>query len=184
MNNLKNYYLSVIVPKLLEKFKYKNISQIPKLKKIIINRGLGLNGQNRNYLLKAFDELRIISCQHPVIILAKKSIVPFKIKKGIPIGLKVTLRNTKMYDFLEKLIHLVFPRIQDFRGLKTKNFDEFGNYNFGLSDQLIFPEINYENVEQKRGFNISLIFYSRIKSKQTKLENIFLLQKLNFPLIN
>lgn len=178
MTNLKHYYLTTIIPKFIKKFKFINLNQIPKINKIIVNRGLGIYGQNHNFVQKAIEELYIITHQQPNITSAKKSIVPFKIKKGNPIGLKITLHNYKMYNFLEKLIHIIFPRIQDFHGLKITHFDKNGNYNFGFNNQFIFSELDYEKIEQKRGLNISIILNSNLI-----LYNIFLLKNLGFPLI-
>jgi large subunit ribosomal protein L5 len=176
MNNLKNFYNTIVIPKLLKQLNYCNIHQVPKLKAIIINSGLGLKAQNRTYLQKAIEEIRLISGQHPILTLSKKSIATFKLRKDSPIGLKVTLRNKNMYQFLERLLYLTLPRIQDFSGLKVSNFDKFGNYNFGIADQLLFPEIDYELVDQKRGFNISIII-----TNQNPSDSLFLLKELNFP---
>lgn len=179
MNNLKQEYKSVVCPKLLNKFDYKNIHQIPKLQKIQINAGLGLNGQNKATLQKAIEEIRLISGQHPLITTSKKSIAGFKLREGVPIGLTVTLRREKMYAFLERFIKLVLPRIRDFRGLNPKNFDKEGNYNVGISDQLVFPEINFDDVEKRRGFNISIV-----TSAKNSSESFFLLKELGLPFAN
>lgn len=178
MNNLKTLYNTVIIPKLLKSCNYLNIHEVPKLKAIVINSGLGLKGQNRTYLQNATEELRLISGQQPILTLSKKSIATFKLRKDTPIGLKVTLRRNNMYNFLERLLYLTLPRIQDFNGLKLTNFDKFGNYNFGISDQLLFPEIDYETVDQKRGFNISIVICAKKPS-----DSIILLKELNFPFI-
>ena len=179
MKTLKEIYIKNIIPKLITTFNYTNIHQVPKIKTIIINRGLGLDGTNRTFLENSINEIRLISGQHPIVILAKKSIATFKIRKGIPLGIKVTLRRLKMYSFLEKLIHIIIPRIPNFYGFSIKNFDKHGNYNFGIENQLVFPEINYEKIEKKRGFNISIIFKTNSIN-----ESAFLLKELNFPLIN
>ncbi len=178
MNNLKTNYLLKVIPKLMHLFKYKNKHQVPKIKKIIINTGLGLNAQNKIFLQKTIEELRTISGQHPIIMLAKKSIAGFKIRKDMPLGLMVTLRRNKMYSFLEKFIKLVLPRIRDFNGLNKKNFDLFGNYNLGITEQLIFPEIDFNNVEQKRGYNINII-----TTAKTSFEGFILLKELGMPFI-
>ena len=175
-SNLKNDYLNVVIPKLQEEFQYKNKHQLPKLVKITINSGLGQNGQNRVYLQKATEEIRAISGQQPILTLAKKSVAGFKVREGMPLGLTVTLRREKMYAFLEKFIKVVLPRIRDFRGLDPNNFDKHGNYNLGITEQLIFPEIDYDNVEQRRGFNITIV-----TSAKTANEGKFLLQVLGFP---
>jgi len=176
MGNLKNDYLKGVVPKLVDEFKYKNQHQIPKLEKIQINSGLGLNGQNRVFVQKAIDEIRAITGQHPVLRMAKQSVAGFKVREGMPLGLTVTLRREKMYDFLERFIKIVLPRIRDFRGLDPNNFDKDGNYNLGLSEQLVFPEIDYDNVEQRRGFNVTIV-----TTAKNAVEGRFLLQELGFP---
>jgi large subunit ribosomal protein L5 len=176
MSNLKKHYLEDVLPKLLEEFKYTNVHQIPKIEKIHISSGLGLNAQNRVFLQKAIEEIRIITGQQPIITKAKNSIAGFKIREGIPLGLTVTLRREKMYAFLEKFIKLVLPRIRDFRGLKSTNFDKEGNYNVGISDQLVFPDIDFDSVDQRRGFNITIV----TTAKNPK-EGFFLLKQLGVP---
>jgi len=176
MNNLKKQYFEEIRPKLVENFKYKNNHQIPKLEKIQISSALGLNAQNKNFLQKATDEIRLISGQQPILTKAKKSIAGFKIREGMPIGLVVTLRREKMYSFLEKLTKLVLPRIRDFRGISSNNFDKYGNYNLGISEQLVFPEIDFDSVDQRRGFTITIV-----TTAKNKLEAFFLLKELGLP---
>jgi large subunit ribosomal protein L5 len=176
MSNLKKEYLENVIPKLLEEFSYKNKHQIPKLEKIQISAGLGLNAQNRTFLQKAIEEIRLVSGQQPVLTKSKKSIAGFKIREGMPLGLVVTLRREKMYAFLEKFIKLVLPRIRDFRGLNPTNFDKDGNYNLGISDQLVFPEIEYDTVDQRRGFNITIVTTAKNES-----EGFFLLKELGVP---
>jgi|EP01038_Epipyxis_sp_PR26KG_P008624 large subunit ribosomal protein L5 len=176
MTNLKKEYLENVIPKLLEEFSYKNKHQIPKLEKIQISAGLGLNAQNRTFLQKAIEEIRLVSGQQPVLTKSKKSIAGFKIREGMPLGLVVTLRREKMYAFLEKFIKLVLPRIRDFRGLNPTNFDKDGNYNLGISDQLVFPEIDYDTVDQRRGFNITIVTTAKNES-----EGFFLLKELGVP---
>jgi large subunit ribosomal protein L5 len=176
MNNLKDHYLKVVAPKLLEEFQYKNIHEIPKLEKININAGLGLNAQNRVYLQKATEEIRVITGQQPILRSSKKSIAGFKVRENMPLGLTVTLRREKMYAFLERFIKLTLPRIRDFRGLKPNTFDKFGNYNLGISEQLVFPEIDFDAVDQRRGFNITIV-----TSAKTQQEGFFLLKELGVP---
>lgn len=176
MNNLKKIYDEEVKSFLISKYSYANLHQVPKLEKIQISASLGLQAQNKTYLQKAIEEFRQISGQQPLITRAKKSIAGFKIREGMNIGLVVTLRREKMYSFLEKLIKLVFPRVRDFRGLNKNQFDSCGNYHFGIEDQLAFPEINYDSVDQKRGFNISLI-----TSATTTDEGYSLLKALGFP---
>lgn len=176
MNNLKGEYKEIIIPKLQTKFQYRNVHEIPKLEKIQISAGLGLNAQNRTFLQNAIEEFRLISGQQPVLTKAKKSIAGFKVREGMTLGLMVTLRREKMYAFLEKLTKLVLPRIRDFRGLSQTNFDKYGNYTVGIADQLVFPEIDYDLVEQRRGFNITIV-----TTAKTKLEAYFLLSELGVP---
>jgi large subunit ribosomal protein L5 len=176
MTNLKTHYLEGVVPKLVEEFGYLNKHQIPKLEKIQINSGLGLNAQNRVFLQKATEEIRLITGQHPVLTSSRKSIAGFKIREEMPLGLTVTLRREKMYSFLEKFITLVLPRIRDFRGLNPLNFDKHGNYNLGISEQLVFPEIDYDSVEQRRGFNITIV-----TTAKNSTESFVLLKELGVP---
>jgi large subunit ribosomal protein L5 len=176
MNNLKNDYLNLVVPKLLQEFKYNNIHQIPKLEKIQISAGLGLNAQNRVFLQKAIEEIRIITGQQPIITNAKKAIAGFKIREGMPLGLTVTLRREKMYAFLEKFIKLVLPRIRDFRGLDSSHFDKYGNYNLGISEQLVFPDIDFDTVDARRGFTITIV-----TTAKNSREGFFLLKELGVP---
>lgn len=175
--SLKTIYKDSIFPDLVKQFNYTNIHQVPKLVKIQMNCGLGVNAQNNKTLQKSIDEIRLITGQHPIVTKAKNSIAGFKVREEMALGITVTLRNKKMYIFLEKLIHLVLPRIRDFRGLSLKGFDRDGNYNFGLQEQLVFPEVNYENVDQIRGFNISIV-----TTAKTKNEGIALLKEFGFPL--
>ena len=175
--NLKLLYKDLIFTNLIKEFDYKNKHQVPKLVKIQVNRGLGLDGQNNKTLQKSIEEIRLITGQQPILTKAKKSIAGFKVREEMTLGITVTLRNAKMYAFLEKLIHLVLPRIRDFRGLSLKGFDRNGNYNFGLKEQLVFPEISYENVDQIKGFNISIV-----TTAKTKNEGIALLKGFGFPL--
>nr|QNO36100.1 ribsomal protein L5 [Sargassum hemiphyllum var. chinense]QPZ94273.1 ribosomal protein L5 [Sargassum hemiphyllum var. chinense] len=175
--NLKFLYKDLIFHNLIKQFNYRNNHQVPKLVKIQINRGLGGDGQNNKILQKSIEEIRVITGQHPIITKAKNSIAGFKVREEMILGVTVTLRNKKMYAFLEKLIHLVLPRIRDFRGLSLKGFDRNGNYNFGLKEQLVFPEINYENIDQIRGLNISIV-----TTAKTKSEGVALLKEFGFPL--
>jgi large subunit ribosomal protein L5 len=176
MNNLKNLYKETVVPKLVQEFKYSNVHEIPKIEKIHISAGLGLNAQNRVFLQKATEEIRLITGQQPILTLSKNSIAGFKIREGMPLGLSVTLRREKMYAFLEKFIKLVLPRIRDFRGLNPTNFDRHGNYNLGIAEQLVFPEIDYDSVEQRRGFNITIV-----TTAKNATQSFFLLKELGVP---
>lgn len=172
----KNAYQGRIKAVLKEKFKYDNEHQIPKLVKIQINRGLGLGAQNKTVLQKTIEELRVITGQQPIVTKAKKSIAGFKTREGMDLGVTVTLRNEFMYAFLEKLINLVFPRIRDFRGLNPDSFDEAGNYNLGIKEQLVFPEIDYNMIDQPRGYTISIV-----TTAKTAEESRVLLQEFGFP---
>jgi large subunit ribosomal protein L5 len=154
---LKQTYKDVVVPKLMEEFKYENIHQVPKVVKITVNRGLGEASQNAKALEASVKEIAVIAAQKPVITRAKKAIAGFKIREGMPVGVMVTLRSERMYAFLDRFINLALPRIRDFRGVSPKSFDGRGNYTIGLREQLIFPEINYDDVDQIRGMDISII---------------------------
>jgi len=176
MSNLKNEYKEKIIPNLVNEFKYANVHEIPKLVKINVSCGLGLNAQNRSVLQKATEEIRLITGQQPILTNAKNSIAGFKIREGMPLGLTVTLRREKMYAFLEKFIKLVLPRIRDFRGLNPNNFDKHGNYNLGISEQLVFPEIDYDSVEQRRGFNITIV-----TTAKNSREAFYLLKEMGLP---
>nr|YP_010903124.1 ribosomal protein L5 [Hypnea pseudomusciformis]WCH55178.1 ribosomal protein L5 [Hypnea pseudomusciformis]WCH55577.1 ribosomal protein L5 [Hypnea pseudomusciformis]WCH56771.1 ribosomal protein L5 [Hypnea pseudomusciformis] len=156
-NSLKELYYNKICPNLVQKFEYKNKHQIPKLTKITVNRGLGEAAQNSKILENSIKELTLITGQKPIVKLAKKSIAGFKIRENTPVGLTVTLRKNKMYDFLNKLINLSLPRIRDFRGISKNKFDGRGNYNLGLKEQLIFPEIEYDSIDKIRGMDISIV---------------------------
>jgi large subunit ribosomal protein L5 len=154
---IKTRYLEDIVPKLTEQFGFSNVHQVPKVVKIVINRGLGEASQNAKALESSINELAVITGQKPVVTRAKKAIAGFKIRKGMPVGVMVTLRGAKMYAFLERLIALALPRIRDFRGISPKSFDGRGNYSLGLREQLVFPEIDYDSIDQIRGLDISII---------------------------
>jgi large subunit ribosomal protein L5 len=172
----KKTYQSRIKTVLQQRFKYANDHQIPKLVKIQINRGLGLGAQNKTVLQKTIEEIRVITGQQPIVTKAKNSIAGFKTREGMDLGVTVTLRNEFMYAFLEKLINLVFPRIRDFRGLNPDSFDEDGNYNLGLKEQLVFPEIDYNMIDQPRGYTISIV-----TTAKTAEEGRLLLQEFGFP---
>ena len=154
---LKTLYQDNIVPKLTEQFGYKNIHEVPKVIKISVNRGLGEAASNAKAMESSMKELSTITGQRPVITRAKKAIAGFKIRQGMPVGVMVTLRSEKMYAFLDRLISLALPRIRDFRGISPKSFDGRGNYSLGIREQLIFPEIDYDSIDQIRGMDISII---------------------------
>ena len=174
---LKDKYTKEIVPVLKEKLGYKSVMQVPKLKKITINMGVGEASKDKKVLEHAVADLEAISGQKVVITRARKAVATFKIREEYPIGCKVTLRGEKMYDFFERLIDLAIPREKDFRGLSEKSFDGRGNYNLGIKDQLIFPEISYDEVNQMEGFDISIV-----TNAQTDEESYSLLKKLGMPL--
>nr|ARW60251.1 ribosomal protein L5 [Laurencieae sp.] len=175
-NSLKKIYEEKIFPELIQEFKYKNIHEVPKLIKITINRGIGEAAQNAKAIDKSIEEFTYITGQKPVITKTKKSIAGFKIRDNMPIGLKVTLRKEKMYDFLNKLINLSLPRIRDFRGISNKQFDGRGNYNLGLKEQIIFPEVNYEQINKIRGMNINIV-----TTANSDNESLALLKKFGMP---
>jgi large subunit ribosomal protein L5 len=154
---LKTVYKETVVPKLMEQFSYTNIHQVPKLTKISINRGLGEASQNAKALEASIKEISTITGQRPVVTRARKAIAGFKIREGMPVGMMVTLRGERMYAFLDRFVNLALPRIRDFRGVSPKSFDGRGNYTMGLREQLIFPEVEYDNVDQVRGMDISII---------------------------
>ena len=157
MSELQSYYAEQIAPKLKEKFGFKNVHQIPKLKKIILNMGLGEAIQNIKILDSAVDELMSITGQKPVVTRAKKSIAAFKLREGMPIGVMVTLRRQRMYDFFYKLVNIALPRVRDFRGISAKAFDGAGNYSLGIKEHIIFPEIDYDKIDKIKGMNISIV---------------------------
>lgn len=157
MSDIKNIYEEQVVPKLTETFKYKNVMEVPKVKKIVLNMGLGEAIQNIKVLDAAAEELKMIAGQKPVITRAKKSIAAFKLRAGMPIGCMVTLRRQRMYDFLQKLINIALPRVRDFRGISGKAMDGFGNYSLGIKEHIIFPEIEYDKIDQIKGLNITIV---------------------------
>jgi large subunit ribosomal protein L5 len=173
---LKSLYEEKVVPKLMEEFQYTNIHQVPKLVKITVNRGLGDAHQNAKALESSINEIANITGQRPVVTRAKKAIAGFKIRKGMPVGVMVTLRSNRMYSFLDRLINLALPRIRDFRGISPKSFDGRGNYTLGVREQLIFPEINYDSIDQIRGMDISII-----TTANTDAEGRALLRELGMP---
>jgi len=155
--DLKSLYKQEIVPAMIEAFGYKNIEQVPKIVKISVNRGIGEAAKNSKELDASIQEMALIVGQQPLINKARKSVAGFKIRDGMSVGSSVTLRKVQMYTFLTKLIHIVLPRIRDFRGIDPNGFDGRGNYNIGLKEQLIFPEISYDDVTQLRGLDISIV---------------------------
>jgi large subunit ribosomal protein L5 len=179
MSELKKHYEKEIVPKLIEAFQYKNVMQVPKLKKIVLNMGLGEAIQNIKVLETAAAELKAIAGQQPVVTKAKKSIAAFKLREGMPIGCMVTLRHGRMYDFLQKLVNVALPRVRDFRGISNKAFDGRGNYALGIKEHIIFPEIDYDKIDQIKGLNVSIV-----TSARTDEEGRELLRLLGMPFRN
>lgn len=173
---LKTVYQEEIVPKLMDQFQYTNIHQVPKVMKVTVNRGLGEAAQNAKALEASLTEIAMITGQKPVVTRAKKAIAGFKIRQGMPVGIMVTLRSDRMYAFLDRLINLALPRIRDFRGISPKSFDGRGNYTLGLREQLIFPEVEYDSIDQIRGMDISII-----TTANTDEEGRALLKEIGMP---
>ncbi len=157
MNRLKEKYINEVTPSLMEKFDYTSVMQTPKVEKIVINMGVGDAVSNAKNLDKAVEELTLISGQKPMITKAKKSIAGFRLREGMPIGCKVTLRGERMYEFLDKLVTVALPRVRDFHGVSKKAFDGRGNYTLGIREQLIFPEVDYDLVDKVRGMDIVIV---------------------------
>jgi len=179
LTRLKEKYLNEVAPALMQKFQYKSIMEVPKLEKVVLNMGLGDTKDNAKALDAAVNELSLIAGQKPVVIKAKKSVAAFKLRKGMNVGAKVTLRGDRMYQFVDKLFNVALPRVRDFRGLSTKSFDGRGNYALGIKEQLIFPEIDYDKVDQIRGMDI--IFVTTAKTDEEARE---LLKLLGMPYAN
>jgi len=176
MDRLKTTYQNTVRPELMRRFNYTTPMAVPRLEKVVINQGVGEAKDDSKVLDKAAKELAIITLQKPVITKAKKSISNFKLRAGMPIGLKVTLRGEQMYTFLEKLLHVALPRIRDFRGVNPNSFDGRGNYNLGLKEQTVFPEITFDMVDTVRGMDITVV-----TSARTDEEARALLEGLGFP---
>ncbi len=179
MARLQEYYRDKVVPQLMEQFGYANTMQVPKITKISLNMGLGEAIGDKKVLENATNDLTQISGQKPVQTLARKSIAGFKVREGWPIGCKVTLRRQRMYEFLDRLVSVAIPRIRDFRGLNDKSFDGRGNYSFGFKEQIVFPEIDYDNIDAIRGLDVTIT-----TTAKTDEEAKALLQAFSFPLKN
>ncbi|HIF29118.1 MAG TPA: 50S ribosomal protein L5 [Candidatus Marinimicrobia bacterium] len=179
MPNLQNRYLDEVIPSLTKRFSYKNIMEVPKLATISINMGVGDAKVNPKALESAIDELTMISGQKPVVTLSKKDISNFKVRRGFPVGCKVTMRGNRMYDFFERLITVALPRTRDFRGLSFKSFDKRGNFNFGVKEQIIFTEINYDKIDSIRGMDINIT-----TTASSDDEAYWLLKEFGFPLMD
>jgi len=176
MTNYETLYNNVIKKSLVEKFGYTNPHEIPKLTKIVLNMGIGDAVTDKKKVTNAMEELAAISGQQPVMTKARKSIATFKLREGMPIGCKVTLRSSRMYEFLERMVNMALPRIRDFHGINGKNFDGKGNFAFGIKEQIIFPEINYEKVDEVRGLDIVIC-----TTAKTDEEAKYLLTSFNLP---
>ena len=179
MTRLKEHYDTVVRPSLMKEFGYRNPLEVPRLEKIVVNMGVGEAVQDVKKVDAAARELAAISGQKPVITKAKKSIATFKLRENLPIGCKVTLRKQRMYEFLDRLINIALPRVRDFRGLSGKSFDGRGNYSLGLKEQLVFPEINYDQVDATRGMDIIIVTTAR-----TDKEAKALLAGFQMPFVN
>ncbi|MEN6351120.1 MAG: 50S ribosomal protein L5 [Syntrophomonas sp.] len=169
MARLYNLYKQEITPKLMEKFKYKNIMEVPKIERVVINVGVGEAIQNPKALDGVVNDLTVISGQKPVITKARKSIAGFKLREGMPIGCKVTLRGNRMYDFLDRLINLSLPRVRDFRGVSPQAFDGRGNYSLGIKEQTIFPEIEYDKIDKIRGMEVVIVTTAKTDEEAREL---------------
>ena len=175
---LKELYYKEIQPALKTQFGFKNIYMGPKVEKVVLNMGLGLDGSDSKILKYCEEDLAKITGQKPVITKFKKSVANFKTRQGTNAGLKVTLRKNKMYEFIDRLVNIALPRIKDFRGLSVKGFDKFGNYTFGVKEHIIFPEVSFERADKVRGLDVVIVINSKSKD-----HSLALLEKLNFPFI-
>ena len=179
MLDYKYFYVKEVRGKLQEQLQLANVNLVPKIEKITLNMGVGEAVANKKALENALAELELISGQKPVMTMARKSVASFKVREGWPIGCKVTLRNKRMYDFYFRLVNIVLPRVRDFRGLSMKSFDGRGNYSFGVKEQIIFPEIDYDKVDSLRGMDVCITTSTK-NDEHAKA----LLQSLNFPFVN
>lgn len=176
MARLKKYYNSNIVPELIKQFGYKSVMEVPRIEKITLNMGVGEAVADKKVIDHAVEDLRKISGQKPVVTVARKSIAGFKIRDNYPVGCKVTLRREKMFEFLDRLITISLPRVRDFRGIDVRSFDGCGNYNMGIKEQIIFPEVEYDKIDSIRGLNITIT-----TTAKTDEEARFLLSLFKFP---
>ena len=175
---LKEYYKKNIIENLQKKFSMTNRLMVPKFEKIILNMGLGLDANDKKKLQNCIEDMSLISGQRPIVTKFKKSISYFKTRKGAAAGVKVTLRSSRMYEFIDRLVNIALPRIKDFKGLKETGFDKSGNYSFGIKEHIIFPEINFDNVDRIRGMDITIVTTSKNKE-----HTLALLEAMNFPFI-
>ena len=177
MTNLKEKYVNEIVPELIKELGYGNVMQVPKVEKITLNMGVGESVTDKKAIEKAQADLESITGQRSLTTKAKKSVATYKVREGFPIGCKTTLRKSKMYDFLDRLVNIALPRIRDFRGLNRKSFDGNGNYSIGIKEQIIFPEIDYDSIDKIRGLDITIT-----TTAKTDEESLALLKAFNFPI--
>ena len=175
---LKEKYKNEIIKNLMSKLNYKNIYAVPKIEKVVINMGLGADASDQKKIKSSIQDISAITGQHPIVTKFKKSISNFKSRKGASAGLKVTLRNNRMYEFVDRMVNIALPRIKDFKGLKESSCDTFGNFSFGIKEHIIFPEINFDKVDSIKGLDVTIVTTS--KSKE---DTIFLLKEFNFPII-
>ncbi len=173
MARFKEKYNSEIKQQLIEEFKYKNVMEVPKIEKIVVNMGLGEAKENKNVIKNAVEEIKKITGQAPVVVNSRKSIANFKLREGMPIGAKVDLRDERMYEFLDRLITIALPRVRDFKGVKKNAFDGRGNYSLGLKEQLLFPEITYDDIDTVRGMNITIVTTAESDEEAKKLLTLF-----------
>jgi large subunit ribosomal protein L5 len=176
MSRLETYYKETVVPQLMEKFSFDNIMQVPKITKIALNMGVGEAVTDKKVMGRAVGDMTAIAGQKPVVTLARKSVASFKIRDGWPVGCKVTLRRERMYEFLDRLVSVAIPRVRDFRGLSRKSFDGRGNYSMGVKEQIMFPEIDYDQIDVIRGMDITIA-----TTAKNDAEALALLQAFNFP---
>ena len=176
MSRLQEFYKETVVPQLMEKFSYSNTMQVPKVTKVTLNMGVGEAATDKKVMERAVGDMTAIAGQKPIVTLSRKSVASFKIRDGWPVGCKVTLRRERMYEFLERLIAVAIPRIRDFRGISPKQFDGRGNFSMGVSEQIIFPEINYDNIDNIRGMDVCINTTAKNKDEAKAL-----LEVLDFP---
>lgn len=169
MARLKDHYNSVVAPAMMKKFGYKNVMQVPKLDKVVINVGAGEAKENTKIIDAIMNDISLITGQKPIICKAKKSVANFKLREGMPIGVKVTLRSENMYEFVDRLFNVAFPRVRDFRGINGNSFDGRGNYSTGIKEQLIFPEIEYDKIDKVRGMDINFITTAKTDEEAKEL---------------
>ena len=175
---LKEKYKNEIIKNLMSKLNYKNIYAVPKIEKVVINMGLGADASDQKKIKSSIQDISAITGQHPIVTKFKKSISNFKSRKGASAGLKVTLRNNRMYEFIDRMVNIALPRIKDFKGLKESSCDKFGNFSFGIKEHIIFPEINFDKVDSIKGLDVTIVTTSK-----SKKDTILLLKEFNFPII-